>query len=37
LGFDANYMRQGLARWKRAANESRAENSSRPRLGGVGT
>ena len=37
LGFDANYMRQGLARWKRAAKESGAENGSRTRLGRVGT
>jgi hypothetical protein len=37
LGFDANYMRQGLARWKRAAKEGRAENGSHARLGSVGT
>ena len=37
LGFDANYMRQGLARWKRTIRESRAEKGARPTLGRVGT
>jgi hypothetical protein len=37
LGFDANYMRQGLTRWKRAATEGRAEKSVRMNIGRVGT
>jgi hypothetical protein len=37
LGFDANYMRQGLQRWKRAARENGSENSARQIIGRVGT
>lgn len=37
LGFDANYMRQGLARWKRAAREDGDEKSARQTIGRVGT
>jgi hypothetical protein len=37
LGFDANYMRQGLARWKRAARANGGEKSIRPTIGRVGT
>ena len=37
LGFDANYMRQGLARWKRAARENGGEKSARQTIGRVGT
>lgn len=37
LGFDADYMRQGLARWKRSARESRIEKTrARPSIGRVG-
>jgi len=32
LGFDANYLRQGLMRWKEAALEKRGERASRRRL-----
>lgn len=38
LGFDANYMRQGLARWKRAAREESDDGRSpRQAMGRVGT
>ncbi|MGH7853420.1 MAG: hypothetical protein ACREP3_08250 [Candidatus Binatia bacterium] len=37
LGFDANYMRDGLLRWKRAARENRGEKNARQIIGRVGT
>jgi len=33
LGFDADYMRQGLARWKRAARGKGGEKSARQTIG----
>jgi len=37
LGFDSNYMRQGLARWKRATRDNGKEKSARQVIGRVGT
>jgi hypothetical protein len=37
LGFDANYMRDGLLRWKRAARENGRERNARQIIGRVGT
>lgn len=37
LGFDANYMRDGLLRWKRAAREHGIEKNARQIIGRVGT
>jgi hypothetical protein len=37
LGFDANYMRDGLVRWKRATRSSGSEKSARQIIGRVGT
>lgn len=37
LGFDANYMRDGLLRWKRAAREQGIEKNARQIIGRVGT
>ena len=37
LGFDADYMREGLLRWKRATRQSGSEKSPRPIIGRVGT
>ena len=37
LGFDANYMRDGLLRWKRAARDNGSEKSARQSIGRVGT
>jgi hypothetical protein len=37
LGFDCNYMRQGLARWKRFTRENGKEKSPRQVIGRVGT
>ena len=37
LGFDANYMRDGLLRWKRAARDNGSDKSARQSIGRVGT
>ena len=37
LGFDAHYMREGLLRWKRAAEENISEKNARQIIGRVGT
>lgn len=37
LGFDADYMREGLMRWKRAAVHGASERSPRRTIGQVGT
>ena len=37
LGFDAQYMRDGLLRWKRAAGENASEKGVRQFIGRVGT
>ena len=37
LGFDANYMREGLLRWKRSARGSETEKSDRQIISRVGT
>jgi len=37
LGFDADYMREGLTRWKLAARQAGSEKSTRPVIGRVGT
>jgi hypothetical protein len=37
LGFDANYMREGLQRWKRQVRNDREEKAARQMIGRVGT
>jgi hypothetical protein len=37
LGFDANYMRDGLLRWKRRVRDSGSDKSARQMIGRVGT
>lgn len=37
LGFDADYMREGLLRWKRTSRQPGSEKSTRPIIGRVGT
>ena len=37
LGFDPNYMREGLLRWKHSIRQSGGEKGGRPMIGRVGT
>ena len=37
LGFDANYMREGLLRWKRGFRETGSDKNARQMIGRVGT
>jgi hypothetical protein len=37
LGFDPNYMREGLLRWKHSIRQSSGEKSGRAMMGRVGT